>query len=264
MGTGGGSFYFGPALPPAPAAPHPPEPVGARADDGQVVGDDPAGQAVLVPPVGEERQDLVLHRHVQGGDDLVRHQELRPHEEGPGDGQPLQLAAGKLRRGLFQAAGVHPALEQQGLDLRQALPPAVLRSPELQGLLQEGAHPPGGVQAVEGVLGDHLEPAPQGAELPGRQVLEDPAAVGHGAAVRPGQAQEDACQGGLSAAGFPQQADDLAPADPEGHVVHRRDAPAPVPRHGEGLAQMFRPQDHVFHGAPPSKRRPVSSASSRV
>ena len=55
--------------------------------------DEDVGEVELVLQVGEEVEDLRLHREVEGGDRLVEHQQGRVEHQRAGDGDALALAA---------------------------------------------------------------------------------------------------------------------------------------------------------------------------
>ena len=68
--------------------------VGDLPYDGQIVGDEEIGQVQLGLQPGQQPQDLSLDEHVEGGDGLVEHDDLRPQGQRAGDGHPLALTAG--------------------------------------------------------------------------------------------------------------------------------------------------------------------------
>ena len=79
--------------------------------------------------VGEEFEDLRLHRHVEGRRRLVGDQHVRIVGERHGDHHPLALAAGQLVRiGIDARARVGNAHELQKLD-RALRAPRALRMP---------------------------------------------------------------------------------------------------------------------------------------
>ena len=62
----------------------------------QVMGDEKVGHPVLTLELAEQGDDLGLDRHVEGRSRFVEDQQLRPEDDGPGDGDPLALTAGEL------------------------------------------------------------------------------------------------------------------------------------------------------------------------
>ncbi len=81
-----------------PAAVHDRDRVRDLAHHGQVVGDEQHGHAELGLEIADERQDLLLDGHVQGGGRLVGDEQLGLAGQGHGDDHPLALAAGELVR----------------------------------------------------------------------------------------------------------------------------------------------------------------------
>ena len=67
--------------------------VGHVADDAEVVGDEQDGHVEFGLQFLEQRQDLGLDRHVQGGGWLVGDEQVRLVGQGHGDHHPLALAA---------------------------------------------------------------------------------------------------------------------------------------------------------------------------
>ena len=61
--------------------------------DGEVVADEEIGEAELAPQLGQEVQDLRLHRDIERACRFVADDDARPQDEGAGDGDPLPLAA---------------------------------------------------------------------------------------------------------------------------------------------------------------------------
>ncbi len=72
--------------------------VGHVPDDRQIMRDEQVAQSVLPLQLAHQVEDLRLHRHVQCGHGLVRHDQGRAQDQRPGQRQPLPLAAGELPR----------------------------------------------------------------------------------------------------------------------------------------------------------------------
>ena len=187
----------------------------------------------------EEVDDLGLDGHVQGGDGLVRHQELGAHAQGPGDGGPLPLSAGELRGPLVQTAGVHAhAFELEG-RLRPEGAPGGADAVDDQGLGDDLRHGHPGVEAGGGVLEDDLpgglQQLPVGAELPGV------AGVDPQVPDLPGGGAEDVHNAlgrrGLPGPGFPHQSENLPPAQLEGYPI--QGPQGPVPAQPEAVGQVL-------------------------
>jgi hypothetical protein len=80
------------------------------AHHGQVVADEDVAHAVTPLQVGQQRQHLLLHRHVQRRRGLVQHQHLGAQHHGACDGDALALAARELMRITLQHTGHAAAL----------------------------------------------------------------------------------------------------------------------------------------------------------
>ncbi len=112
-----------------PAAVHDGDRVGDLAHHRQVVGDEQHGHAELGLEIADERQDLLLDGHVQGGGRFVGNEQGRPAGERHGDDHPLALAAGELVRvtgePVFRVvdAGAFQELEGAGAGLPSCPPP---------------------------------------------------------------------------------------------------------------------------------------------
>ncbi len=237
-----------------PAPVHHPHPVAQELHHGQIVGDEQEGEAVLLLEVLEEVHDLGLDGHVQGGDGLVRHQQLRLHGQGPGDGHPLPLAAGELRRVPVQVARVQPHVVHLEGGLLPEGAPGGDNALDAQGLGDDLPHPHALVQAGAGVLKDHLAGAlqhpPVGPE--GGGIADVDPLVQNAAAAGAVQVHHAAGDGGLAGAGLPHQAEDLPPPHLEGHAVHRPDHRSF--RQGEQVGQVLDLQQnllsHSYHLPP--------------
>ena len=106
--------------------------------------------------LGEELEDLRLHRHVERGRRLVGDQHVRVAGERHGDHHPLALAAGELVRvGVDAALGLGDADERQELD--DPRPRLRLREAavEAQRLGELGADPVERVERGHRLLEDH-------------------------------------------------------------------------------------------------------------
>ena len=85
----------------------------------QVVGDQHQGHATLCHQALDQRQDLLLHRHVQRGGGLVCDQQVGATGQCHGNGDALALPAGELVRVLVHAprciGNTHPVQQGQCL-----------------------------------------------------------------------------------------------------------------------------------------------------
>ena len=75
------------------------------ADQREVVGDEQEPDVQLALQLGEHVDDRGLHRHVQGGRDLVADEQLRLRDERAGDRDALALSARQLVRVALEARG---------------------------------------------------------------------------------------------------------------------------------------------------------------
>jgi len=77
-------------------------------DHGEVVGDEEVAEAQLVLEAPQQAEHLGLHREVERADRLVADDQARPHDERPGDRDPLALSAGELVRVPVRGARLEP------------------------------------------------------------------------------------------------------------------------------------------------------------
>ena len=84
---------------------HDADPVGDASHDGEVMGDEQHGHAVLLLQIFEQRQDLRLYGHVQRRGRLVRYEQLGVVGQRHGDHDALALPARELVRKILEAAG---------------------------------------------------------------------------------------------------------------------------------------------------------------
>ena len=206
---------------------HHADPVGDALDDAEIVGDEQQRHAEALLQVGEQRQDLRLHRHVEGGGRLVGHQQVRLAGERHGDHHPLALAAGELVRvGAHAALGVAQANQFQKFE-----------NPRPRGLAGEAAMEP---QHLADLPLDRVERVERGHRLLEHHGDVGAAHVAHLALRQAGQVpaleqdfsalarraveQPQDRQGGhrLAGARFADQRDGLAPADGEADRIDRR------------------------------------------
>ena len=195
----------------------------------------------------EEIDDLGLDGHIQGSDGLVRHQQLRPHTQRPGNGNPLPLSAGQLPGTPVQRAWVHShTLELEG------------------GLLTQGAsgwtdvvdghrfsddirHLHSRIEAGSGILKNQLpgglQKLPMGTELP--RVTDVDAKITDFSGSRPDKAHDAPRHRGLSGSGFTHQSENFSPAQLEGDMIHcPDDGISPQP---EAVGQLLHIQQNLTH-----------------
>ena len=210
----------------------------------QVVRDEQHRQVQPRLDLVEQLQHLGLHRHVQRRHGLVGHQQLGVHHQRAGDAQPLALAAAELVRVTFHRTGVHAHQLQQAAGLVQRLvaPHAVVARAFDHGL----GHGAPRVERAVRVLEDDLHAAAQRAQRaggqPGDVVTAELDLTGGGV----DQAHHATRHGALARAGFTHDAQRLALADLEVHVlrgVHRARLAEPALVE-VGLLQPARRQHH--------------------
>ena len=188
--------------------------------DGQVVGDEHVGQALLLLQVLHEVEDLGLDGHVQRGDRLVADDEGGIQRDGARHTDTLtaatvQLVGVGIPQALVQADRCHDGLGPlDDLRLGETLGAD-------QGLLHRLKHGHAGVEGGVGVLEDDLHLLAQLTQL----FLVD---VGDVLAVEEDlafgalqQVDHGTAQGGLAAAGLADDAHGGALGNGESHIVHR-------------------------------------------
>ena len=120
------------------AVEHDPDAVGQHAHHGEVVGDEQHRHVMLGTQPAQEVEHVGLHGDVEGRQDLVAQQQLRPGDQRPGDRHPLALAAGKLIGIAPGVAGVEPHVVQR-LEHQLAHAGAAVIEEHLQGPRQDVA-----------------------------------------------------------------------------------------------------------------------------
>ena len=165
--------------------------------------------------------DLRLDGHIQGGNGFIRNDQLRVHDQRPGDPDPLALSAGEL---VGIAVGVFLRQSHQLQHVVDFLPALVFRLVQLMDIqaLRNDVHDlfPR-VQARHGVLEDHLHVCVQKAlvvlaHLPGNI----PPAEGDFAVCRIVQPDDGPAGGGLAGPGFSHQAIGFSFIDVKVDAVH--------------------------------------------
>ncbi|MDT4866202.1 hypothetical protein FQZ97_1010450 [compost metagenome] len=77
-------------------------------DDRQVVGYEQVGEPELALQLGDQIEDLRLDRHVECGNRLIEDDDRRIEGEGPGDADPLALAAREFGWEAIVVLGIEP------------------------------------------------------------------------------------------------------------------------------------------------------------
>ena len=70
--------------------------VGDVAHHGKIVGDEQIGDAAFLLQAAQQVQHLCTDGHIQCADGLIGNDELRLHDQGPGNADALALSAGKF------------------------------------------------------------------------------------------------------------------------------------------------------------------------
>ena len=188
---------------------------------------------------GQQLQDHDLHRHVKRGGRLVEHQEIGLDRDRAGDADAGALAARELMRKAVQQFERQAAAARRLFDLAAQLGAGELAQPA-QRIGDCGERGEARVDAVARVLEHHLDAlavrvarqsACAGVCESSRGPSLMPPSVGSSSRVT------HAHQRGLAAAGFADEADGLALADGEAHVVDRVDQRQLFRSAGEALAQ---------------------------
>ena len=130
--------------------------VGDRRHDAEVVGDQDESHLPLALDLGEQPQDLRLHRHVERRRRLVGDEHFGIHRQGGRDHHALAHAAGELVRVVADAVRRPRHLDEvEQLDRPPPGLAAADAAPHSQHLGELVAHGVHGVQRGEGVLEHH-------------------------------------------------------------------------------------------------------------
>src|SRR5205085_1608775 len=181
---------------------------------------------LLLQPL-EQVDDLRLDRDVERRDGLVGDDEVRVERERTREADPLPLAARELVRVAARGVGRQADGDEQLADPSAGFPPAgeAVRPQRL------ADDPPDAVPRVERgerILEDHLHAPPQGSELAFAERRDVAAVEDDSAAGRPVEPQDRAADGRLPATRLADEAERLAAADRQRHVVDGADV-ADVP-----------------------------------
>src|SRR5262249_8666602 len=113
--------------------------------------------------LAEERHYAELHGRVEPRGDLVGHHQVRPEREGAGDRNALPLAARELMRVAARRLRRQPDSPEQVVHHARMIP---RDSVDSEGLPDDGADRPTGVERGIGILEDDRRPPADGAECP--------------------------------------------------------------------------------------------------
>ena len=182
------------------------------------MGDEDDGAALPVELL-EELQHLLARPGVQRAGGLIRHDDRGMGGDGPGDGDPLLLAAGHL--GGIVPAPVGQAHPLQRLQ-RQLLPVDGIDAPVDEGQLHILLHGEGLDEVI--LLEDEADLLVADAgELAVGEVLDVRAVQKVGAPGGDVQAAQDVHEGGLAAAGLAHHGHELPVVDGQRDAVQRAD-----------------------------------------
>ena len=203
--------------------------VGAPGHDAQVVGHEDHGHGAVTLLLGEQVEDLVLHRHIERRGRFVGEQHARTAGERDGDADPLAHAARHLVRVVVEPLlgfGDPDRLQQRDGDLVGLLAPHVEVIADVLGqLTPDRDHR---VERCHRVLEDHRHlGTPEDFLLLGR--LADHLVAGvHHRSGRRGirrrvEPHDRARQHGLAGTGFADHTEGVPPVQLERHAVDRLD-----------------------------------------
>ncbi len=215
-------------------------------DHCQVVADEESGEPATAPDVGQQVDDLALHRDIERAHRLVADDETRIRHQGARDHGALQLAARELVRIARAEFRREPHLGKQARDRPCALPRVEIRHQGAQRLRDALRNRHARVQAGLRVLEDVLQFTAQRPERPLAQGVHPPAVPADLAARKRHQAQDRAAERALAAAGFPDQPEHLAGIQPQAGAVHCRHGAArgPVQPVAHGHFTQFEQRSH--------------------
>lgn len=198
--------------------------VGNIAHHGKVMGNEQNGAARFLLNVFEQVDHLRLNGNVQRTDGLVGNNELRPHNQGPGDAHALTLAAGQLVRIAVGVFDGQPYFFEHGIDHFLPFRLGGGHVMDVNAFGDDVHHFFARIQRRHGILKDHLHFLAQHGLLLLGQVAGNILAPEDDPACR-GLVQTDdrPARGGFAAAAFTHQTVDFALVDGEGYVVHRLD-----------------------------------------
>ena len=208
---------------------HHDDPVGGRGDHAEIVGDHQHRGLDLRPQQLDEIEDLRLDRHVERGGGFVGDQQAGPAGDRHRDHHPLAHAAGQLVRIVMGAAfgcgDAHLLQELHRPAHRVAAAQSEMLDQHLGDLESDGVDR---IETGHRLLKDHRDDAAanrqhfalrQGGEV--ATVELDGALLDH--ALLAEQTHDRERRYRFARAAFPDEPDDLAPADAETHVLEHPD-----------------------------------------
>lgn len=188
-------------------------------DDGEVVRDEEVGEGELVLEILEEVDDLGLDGDIEGADRLVADEEFGFDGQGTGDSDPLPLASGELVGIAVQVSGVEADEVEEFGDSLAASRGLHVGEVDAEGLSDNVLDSHSGVERVEGVLKDHLDPFADGEEGGGVEGGQVETVEADGARGNGSQADDGFAGGGFSAAAFSDESDGGSFGNGEGDSI---------------------------------------------
>jgi len=139
-----------------PPLTHDRDPVGDLGDDAHVMGDEEHGGAVIALQITDQRQDLLLRRHVERRGRLVGDQEFRLQHQRHRDHDALALAARQpVRIGGEDALDLGQANLLHHVENASAPRPCVQIGVGAQHLVDLATHGNNGIERRHRLLKDH-------------------------------------------------------------------------------------------------------------
>src|SRR6266567_2820653 len=201
-----------------PAEIHHGDPMADVLDHGEIVRDKEIRQAELALQIGEQVDDLRLHRDIERRDGLVAHDQLRSRRQSPRDAEALPLPAREFVRVLGHLIGSKADFLEEGahalVDLRRG---ALLEIANRFGDDIRRAH--AGVERRIGILEHSLHFATKRSHGPGRELIDAIASPRNRPGRRLDEPQHGLAQRGLAAPALSDQPKRLALFDREAHLV---------------------------------------------
>ena len=172
------------------------------ADDGEVMSDEEVGQFEFVLEVFEEVQYLGLDADVEGAHGFITDEEFGLDGEGAGDADALALTAAEFVGVAAGGVGGEADFFEEAGDGILAFVAGEGAEVDGEGFFDDGTDLHAGVEGADGVLEDHLQVFPEGAEVALAEG-EDLAVVVEGLAAGGAEEfEEGAGDGGFAAAAF--------------------------------------------------------------
>ena len=187
--------------------------------DRQIVCDEHVGEVVLALEILEQVDHLCLHGYVESRYRLVADDELRVHRESARDADALPLSTREFVRIAIGVLGSEANLLQESAHARvsrRTLGQLVNREP----FTNDRADGHTRVEGRDRILEDDLHIASQFAQLRRAHRAHIPALESDLTGRWLDETENRSTGGGLSAAGFADYSESLAPRDVEGDIVH--------------------------------------------